>query len=159
MLSRHSQFWANFNNNELYEDNATCLVLALLQISHHLYDHESETIQRPSRRPHTAGELCEVLPLDVVIRFEKDLTQARLSDWVVFEVELVEPMEGVLMRVHIQGVDRKIVRFQVQRLEDLRERKMLPITEDHNVLRTVSRSHTESVLPLYTHSEIASSST
>jgi hypothetical protein len=45
----------------------------------------------------------------------------RLSDWIVFEIELVEAMEGVLVRVHIEGIDRKVVCCQFERFKHLRE--------------------------------------
>lgn len=58
--------------------------------------------------------------MDVVVRLEEDLSQSRLSQRIVLQVELVEAMEGILMCVHIKRVDREIVRSEMQGLEHLR---------------------------------------
>lgn len=41
------------------------------------------------------GNLCEIPAIDVIVRLQKDGTEAGLSDRVVFEVKLVEAMKGV----------------------------------------------------------------
>mmetsp|Transcript_20800 Transcript_20800/g.79762 ORF Transcript_20800/g.79762 Transcript_20800/m.79762 type:complete len:223 (-) Transcript_20800:907-1575(-) len=48
-----------------------------------------------------ARELGEVLAVDVVVRLEEDLSEPALAAGVVLEVELVEAVEGVVVRVHV----------------------------------------------------------
>ena len=84
--------------------------------------------------PRTLRQLSEVAPVDVVVRLEEDLAQPRLPERIVLQVELVEPVERVLVRVHVEGIDRELVRGQVQRLEHLFERQFLSVTEDDHVL-------------------------
>ena len=48
-------------------------------------------------------------------------------------------MERVLMSVHVERVDREVVRRQIERLEDLREREILAVAEDHDVLCASTR--------------------
>jgi hypothetical protein len=39
------------------------------------------------------------------------------------------------MRVHVEGVDRQIIKVQIQRLENLGEGKFRSVSEDDNVLK------------------------
>ena len=55
---------------------------------------------------HTLGELREVSSLDEVVGFQEYFAQAGLPDWVVFQVKLIKTLEGVLMCVHVERVDR-----------------------------------------------------
>mmetsp|Transcript_24890 Transcript_24890/g.63392 ORF Transcript_24890/g.63392 Transcript_24890/m.63392 type:complete len:255 (+) Transcript_24890:1386-2150(+) len=64
-------------------------------------------------------ELGEVTAFDHIVRLEKDLTQARLAERVVLEVELVEARKRVRVRVHPQGVDRQVVRREPHLVKDL----------------------------------------
>jgi hypothetical protein len=82
-------------------------------------------------------ELGEVAALDEVVRLEEDLTQAALPDRIVLQVELVEALPAVLDRMHVERVDREVVRGQLQRLENLLQGEFLPVTEDDNVLQQV----------------------
>ena len=50
-------------------------------------------------------------------------------------VELVEAVERVLVRVHVERVDGEVVRRQIERLEDLREGEVLAVAVDDDVLR------------------------
>ena len=68
----------------------------------------------------TAGQLGEVAALDVVVGFEEDLTQARLADRVVLEVELIEPVERVDM-----GLKRICAVFARHRKHSMRQRQHL----------------------------------
>ena len=70
----------------------------------------------------------------MVIRLQENLPQPRLADGVVLQVELVETVERILVRMHIKRVDREIVGRQVQRLEHLLQSQFLAISEDDNVL-------------------------
>lgn len=79
--------------------------------------------------------------MDVVVRLEEDLSQSRLSQRIVLQVELVEAMEGILMCVHIKRVDREIVRSEMQGLEHLRQRQLFPVTEDDDILLGSSMSN------------------
>lgn len=53
----------------------------------------------------------------------------------VLGIEAVEAMEGVPVSVHVQGVDREVVRGEVEGLEDLLKTQELAVTECHDVLR------------------------
>ena len=86
----------------------------------------------------TLGKLGEVSALDVIVRLEEDLTEARFADRVVLKVELVESVEGVLVRVHVERVHGEVVRGEVQRLEHLLKRQLRTIPEDHHILRARS---------------------
>ena len=70
----------------------------------------------------------------MVIRLQENLPQPRLADGVVLQVELVETVERILVRMHIKGVDREVVGRQVQRLEHLLQSQFLAISEDDDVL-------------------------
>jgi hypothetical protein len=41
----------------------------------------------------TLGNLREITPLNIVVRFEKDLTKTRFANRIVFEIKLVKAME------------------------------------------------------------------
>ena len=56
----------------------------------------------------TLGQLGQVATLDEVVGLEENLTQARLADGVVLQVELVKPMEGV--RVGLRNGHRQHAR-------------------------------------------------
>lgn len=47
-------------------------------------------------------------------------------------------MERVLVRVHVERVDREIVRRQVERLEYLTQGQVFAVTEDHDLLHLVA---------------------
>ena len=83
---------------------------------------------------HTLCQLSQVPAVNVVVRLQEDLTQTRLANGVVLQVELVETVERILVRMHIKRVDREIVGRQVQRLEHLLQSQFLAISEDDNVL-------------------------
>lgn len=53
----------------------------------------------------TKGQLGQIPPLYEVIRLQKDLPQPRLANRVIFQVKLVEALERVLVRVHVEGID------------------------------------------------------
>lgn len=44
-------------------------------------------------------------------------------------------VERVLVRMHIERVDREIVRCQVERLEHLSQRQMLAVSENDDLLQ------------------------
>lgn len=48
-----------------------------------------------------SGKLRQIAAFDIVVRLEKDLAKTRFSDWIVLEVELVEAVERIRMRVHV----------------------------------------------------------
>lgn len=72
--------------------------------------------------------------MDIVVRLQEDLPQSRFANWVVFQVELVKPMERVLVRVHIKGVNGKVVSGEVERLEHLFQRKLFAVSMDNHIL-------------------------
>lgn len=43
-------------------------------------------------------------------------------------------MERVLVCVHIEGIDRQVVRREVERLKNLSQREFCPVTEDYDIL-------------------------
>lgn len=49
----------------------------------------------------TLSQFCQIPTADMVVRLQKDFPQTRLSDRVVFEVEFVEAVEGILVGMHI----------------------------------------------------------
>ena len=94
------------------------LILALLQILHHLLEDHGEE-----------------LALDVVVGFEENVPQQTLPDGIVLGVELVEAVEGVAVRVHVQHVHVEVVGRQVHAAEHLRQRHGLQaLLVDHHVL-------------------------
>lgn len=94
-----------------------------------------------SRRPITFREFSQVASLDVVVSFEENLSQTGFANWVILQVEFVEPMEGILMSMHVQCVDRQVVGCQLQRFEHLRECELVPISEDDDVLKVYDQAH------------------
>ena len=95
--------------------------------------HESHTGGKRRKRK-TFGQLCEISPLDHIVRLQEDLSQPGLPDRIVLQVEFVEPVERVLVRVHVQGIDRKIVCTETQGSEYFGEGQVFPVSEDHNIL-------------------------
>jgi hypothetical protein len=93
------------------------LVFALLKVVHDLM-----------------RQLGKVPAVDEVVRLQEDLAESALADRIVFEVELIEPVETVLMRMHVERVDGEVVRGQVQRLEDLLESELFAVAEDDDIL-------------------------
>lgn len=53
----------------------------------------------------TLCKLCKITALDIVVRLEENLTQPRFANWIIFQVEFIETMEGVGMGMHVQGID------------------------------------------------------
>lgn len=68
-----------------------------------------------------AGDLLddpgEVLPVQVIVGLQEDLAEPAFPDRVVLGVELVETVERVPVRVHVQHVDRQVVGGQVHGLK------------------------------------------
>ena len=76
------------------------------------------TIAMRDKKP-TLGKLCKIAALDIVVCLEKYLTQSRFAYRVIFQVELVEAMERILMCMHVEGINRQIIRCQCERLKYL----------------------------------------
>lgn len=89
------------------------------------------------RKGRTLGNLGQVSSINIVIRLEENLSQARLSDGIVLQIELIEPMERVLVGVHVESIDREVVGGELQRFEDLLQSEFVPITVDYKVLFTI----------------------
>jgi hypothetical protein len=53
----------------------------------------------------TSGEFSKISSVDKVIDLQEYLSKPRFSDWVVFEVEFVEPVKRVLVSVHVKRID------------------------------------------------------
>ena len=104
------------------------------------------------------SQLSKIATLDQVVGLHEDLSQARLSDGIVLQIELVESMERVLMRVHVERVDGQVVGRQIKRLEDLLQRKLLAVTKDDDVLH---QNHMRCIISImskmYAHADCASS--
>ena len=49
----------------------------------------------------TLRQLSQVPAVNVVVRLQEDLTQTRLANGVVLQVELVKAVESVLVSVHV----------------------------------------------------------
>lgn len=79
------------------EQIITYLIFALLKISHDLL-----------------SQFGKVPPFDKVVRFQKDLSQPRLSDRVILQVEFVESVKRILMCVHIERVDREVISSEMK---------------------------------------------
>ena len=82
----------------------------------------------------TFRELSQVSALDQVVRFQEDFPQTRFSNWVILQIEFVETVEGVLVGMHIQCIDRKVIGGKLERFEHLGKRKIFLVTEDNNIL-------------------------
>lgn len=87
----------------------------------------------------TFRELSQISSFNQVIRFQEDFPQARFPNWVILQVEFVEPMEGILVGVHIQRIDRKVVGGKLERFKHLRKSKMFLVTEDNDILSRLVR--------------------
>ena len=48
-------------------------------------------------------------------------------------------MKRVGVRVHVQRINRKIIRSDVKRLEHLRQRQKLPVSENHELVAMVTK--------------------
>ena len=53
----------------------------------------------------TSGQLGKVPSLNIIIRLQEDLPQSRFSNGIVLQIEFIETMEGIVMGVHIEGID------------------------------------------------------
>lgn len=82
----------------------------------------------------TLSQLGQVASLDIIVRFEEDLSKPGLSNGIILQIEFVKPMERILMRMHIQCVDRQIIGGEVEWLENLSQREFFFISENNNVL-------------------------
>ena len=40
----------------------------------------------------------------MIVRLQENLPETGLSNWIIFEVEFVKAVEGILMRMHIQSI-------------------------------------------------------
>ena len=69
---------------------------------------------------HTLRQLGQISSLNIIICLEKNFPQTRFPDGVIFKIELVEPMERVLVGMHIKCVDGKIVCGEFERFKDSR---------------------------------------
>ena len=49
----------------------------------------------------TLSQFCQIPAANMVVCLQEDFPQTRLSDRVIFEVELVKPVEGILVGMHI----------------------------------------------------------
>lgn len=67
----------------------------------------------------TFCEFSQIAALDVIVCLQEDLPESRLADGVILQVKFVKALEGVRVCVHVQCVDRKIVRCQFERLKYL----------------------------------------
>lgn len=43
--------------------------------------------------------------MNIIIRLEEDFPQSRLSNRIILQIEFIEPVERILVRMHIQGID------------------------------------------------------
>lgn len=96
------------------------LVLALLQICHHLLSsskaHQCHTgpvsvHQQPQLcSPEHLNDVGKVFPFDVVVCFDENLSQDGLADGIIFGVELVKAVKGVtvLKKMVLKQFDRMI---------------------------------------------------
>jgi hypothetical protein len=64
---------------------------------------ENEWVKWTSR--FTLSQFGQITATNMVVCLQENLSQTGLSDRVVFEIELVEAVEGILVGMHIQGVD------------------------------------------------------
>jgi len=112
------------------------LILALFQVGNELWSSalpQGPALAEALARRLTLSQLSEIFPLEQVVRLEEDFSETGRPSWVV---PIIEPIETVklLMRVHVQRVDGKIVCSQVERLEHLLEGQVLAVTVNDNLL-------------------------
>lgn len=81
----------------------------------------------------TLGQLGQVFPLEQIISLQEDFTQTRRSSGVVSIIESVESVE-LLVRMHVERIDRQIVRGQVERFEYFLQGQVLAITVNDDFL-------------------------
>ena len=62
----------------------------------------------------TLGKLGKVETIDAIVDLQKYFSQTGLSDRVILEVELVESVERVLVSMHVERVDGKIICTQFE---------------------------------------------
>ena len=74
-------------------------------------------------------------PSDQVILLDENLAEPGLSARVVLEVKPVEPVERVLVRVHVQRVDVEVVGAQVDALENLAKVEKFAVAIDDLLVR------------------------
>mmetsp|Transcript_12255 Transcript_12255/g.51590 ORF Transcript_12255/g.51590 Transcript_12255/m.51590 type:complete len:756 (-) Transcript_12255:852-3119(-) len=78
-------------------------------------------------REHLLRQLSQVAALQEVVLFDEDFAQLALAARVVLQVELVEPVESVLVSVHVERVHVQVIAGQVEQLEHLCQRTLLPV--------------------------------
>lgn len=66
---------------------------------------------------HLPRDLREVSAADEVVRLQEDFPQPGLARRVVLQVEPVETLERVRVRVHVQRVDGQVIRGEAQHLQ------------------------------------------
>ena len=61
----------------------------------------------------TFREFCQIPSLNKVICLQEYLPESRFTNRVVLEIKLIETMERVLVSMHIQRIDGKVISRQV----------------------------------------------
>jgi len=87
-----------------------------------------------SKQTLTFCYLCEIGSAYHIICLQEDFSKTRFSYRRVLQIETIETMKGILMRVHIQSIDRKIVRSEVEGFKHLPKRQMFAISEYDKIL-------------------------
>ena len=57
----------------------------------------------------TLREFCQIPSLNKIICLQEYLSESRFTNRVIFKVKLVKSMERVLVSVHIQCIDGKVI--------------------------------------------------
>lgn len=137
---------------ELVIDNPRCKLIPLVNGAaidgDSPFDHL--ILARLKIRDDLLGNFCQVSAVNEIVRLQENRPQTRLSNWVVFQVELVESMERICVRLwmsasayrkhfqythmHIERVNTKVVGSQIDTLEDLLQCEVFPIPEHHNLI-------------------------
>lgn len=69
-------------------------------------------------RPPTLSQLGQVFPLQQVVGLQEDFSQSGTTGGIVSVVEPIKSVE-LLVRVHVQRVDRQVVSREFERIKHL----------------------------------------
>lgn len=87
----------------------------------------------------TVRQFREILPVDVIIRLQKDLSQARFSYRIILQIEFVKALERVHVSVHVESINRQVICRQIEGLEDLFESEPGIIAKYYNILQSIAK--------------------
>lgn len=67
----------------------------------------------------------EIFSIQKVVRFQENLSQATLSNWIIFRIKLIESVESVAIGVNVKHINRQVITAEIHALEHLSQCHLL----------------------------------